>query len=126
MPNCKTTAMERPQRALIEFICGKEVEDYRFVCLNFRLKLFIAKYETMSIRAFYLKFYLSLMQHSSHCRFALRRGTLFVFFQRWDFHQDPFRVGAMHRFAVVTQSLLRESFGIANGLGPFRPSVAVT
>ena len=31
----------------------------------------------------------------------------------------------MHRFAAVPQSLLRESFRVANGLRPFRPCVAV-
>jgi hypothetical protein len=31
----------------------------------------------------------------------------------------------MHRLAVVAQGLLRETFGIADGLGAFRPSVAV-
>ncbi len=47
---------------------------------------------------------------------------LFVIFQRRNFHQGGLGVGPMHRLAIVPQSLLRESFRVANGLGPFRPS----
>ncbi len=50
---------------------------------------------------------------------------MFIIFRRWDFHQRSFCVGAMHRLAVVSQSLLREPFRIANCLCPFRPGVAV-
>jgi len=32
----------------------------------------------------------------------------------------------MHRLAVVAQSLLREPFWVTDGLGSFRPCVAVT
>ena len=34
-------------------------------------------------------------------------------------------MGAMHSFAVVAQSLLREAFGVANRPGGFSPGVAV-
>ena len=53
------------------------------------------------------------------------RALLFIFFQRWHFHDGPFRVGAMHRLAVVAQRLLREAFRIPTGAGPFRPRISI-
>ena len=71
---------------------------------------------------------LSIYFQSCGCNVFSRASyshVLFVIFQRRNFHQGPFRVGAMHGLAVVPQSLLREPFRVANGLGTFRPSVAV-
>jgi len=63
-------------------------------------------------------------------RLRQRHGRAFrfllVIFQRRDFHQGAFGVGAMNGLAVVPQSLLGESFRVAACLGAFRPCVAVT
>ena len=44
--------------------------------------------------------------------FELCRCQLFVIFQRRNFHQGAFGIGAMHRLAVVAQSLLRKTVPI--------------
>ena len=64
------------------------------------------------------------MKGLSHGLNLLRR-PLFVILQRRNFHQRPFRVGAIHSLAVVAQGLLREAYGMANGLGAFRPRIAI-
>ena len=57
-----------------------------------------------------------------HC-YQRSSWPLFIIFQRRDFHQGAFGVGAMHGLAVVPQSLLREPFRVAQRLCTFRPGV---
>jgi len=67
----------------------------------------------------------SLAVNSIHaCRFNLHRRPLLVIFQGWDLHQGPFRVGAMHGLAVVSQRFLREAFRVAIGFGAFSPRIS--
>jgi hypothetical protein len=47
---------------------------------------------------------------------GLFQSVFFVLFQRRNFHQGPFCVGAMDRLAVVPQSLLREPFRIVDAI----------
>src|ERR1017187_9670017 len=71
------------------------------------------------------KRFLCLPHHIPRRLCYLGGRLVFVIFQRRNFHQRSFRIGPMHRLAVVAQRLLREPFGIADGLGAFGPSVTV-
>jgi len=46
---------------------------------------------------------------------------LLVILQRRNLHQGAFRVGAMHRLAVVSQRLLRKPFRVTLVTGDFSP-----
>ena len=39
---------------------------------------------------------------------------MFVFLQRRQFHQRPFRIRPMHGLAVMAEGFLREAFGVFN------------
>jgi hypothetical protein len=90
--------------------CGRRTAAYAGPC-SFCLRRMLTPY--------------GLVEICSCRRFTLLRRPLLVIFQRRNFHQGPFRVGAMHGLAVVSQCLLRKAFRHSARLGPFRPSVAV-